>query len=75
MLEATIKLAKEVMKEAMETATLIKVADVRLKDLDDVVKDHEKRISKLEARGELDLERLKVAFLEAKAQLPPPAKK
>lgn len=66
---------EELAKKAINILVKAEILDEKVKGLDSDVKDHERRIAKLEGSVELNLERVKVAFLEAKAQLQLPAAK
>ena len=69
MFEKTIEIAKETLEKAIEAAVAIRVTDERVKDLVAQVNDHEKRIAMLEAKSDLNIEKVKFALLEAKEQL------
>ena len=66
MFEKTIEIAKETLEKAIEAAVAIRVTDERVKDLVAQVNDHEKRIAMLEAKSDLNIEKVKFALLEAK---------
>lgn len=68
MFEKTIEIAKETLEKAIEAAVAIRVTDGKVKDIVVQVSDHEKRIAKLEGTSDLNIEKVKVAFLEAKEQ-------
>jgi peptidoglycan hydrolase CwlO-like protein len=64
---------EDLAKKAVSILVKAQVLDEKVKGLHDEVKDHEKRIAKLEGSCDLNIEKVKVAFLEAKSQLQLPS--
>ena len=64
---------EDLAKKAVSILVKAEVLDEKVKGLSDDVKDHERRIAKLEGSRDLNMEKVKVAFLEAKAQLQLPS--
>ncbi len=56
-------------KTVIDVAADMKVLREKVAELKEEVVDNRKRIDRLEATNELHFEKLKVAFLEARAQL------
>lgn len=74
MFDKTIEIAKETLEKAIDIASDVKVTEKLVNDISTQVKDHEKRITHLEATRDLHFEKVKSAFWEAQSRLQLPGK-
>ena len=74
MFEHTVQIAKEILEKATAVAADMKFTEKLVNDISSQVKDHERRITNLEATRDLHFEKVKAAFWEAQSRLQLPVK-
>lgn len=68
-MDKIIDTIREALREAIDAKAGMQYLKMKMRDVVVQIKDHEKRITNLEATRELHFEKVKSAFLEAQSRL------